>query len=180
MNKPVEKNVSSETPGHFPKKKRKWFRNILLFLLIVFAGMQLFQPDKNNNDIITSNNITSIVNVPDTVNKLLQVACYDCHSNNTNYPWYTNIQPIGWWLAKHIKDGKKHLNFSEFSSYPTKKQLKKLEEIKESQEEGWMPLSSYTWVHKDAKLDDAQKRLIIDWVDSSVAKISLTSQNTIK
>ena len=168
----IEKNTTPEMPIQPPKKKKRWLKNIMLILLIVFAIMQAFQPKKNNNDITVANNITSIINMPDTVNKLLEAACYDCHSNNTKYPWYSNIQPAGWWLAYHVKEGKKHLNFNDFSTYPTKKQLKKLEEIKESQEEGWMPLDSYTWMHKDAKLNDIQKRMIINWVDSSITRIS--------
>ncbi|MES2776399.1 MAG: heme-binding domain-containing protein [Bacteroidota bacterium] len=172
MDNSIAKNQRQQAPLGPSKKKKRWVKNILLFLLIAFMVMQFFQPDKNNNDVVLSNNISSLVNVPDSVNKILYTACYDCHSNNTEYPWYSNIQPVGWWLNNHIKDGKKHLNFNEFATYTTKKQLKKLDEIKESQKDKWMPLDSYTWIHRNAKLTDAQRQLIINWVDSSAKTIS--------
>lgn len=150
---------------------RKLRRNIISGILIIFLGMQFFQPDKNNNDVVVTNGITAVVNVPDNVNALLHQACYDCHSNNTEYPWYSNIQPIGWWLADHIKEGKRELNFDEFATYKTKRQLKKLDEVKKSQQDGWMPLKSYTWMHGDAKLTDAEKKAIINWADSAIIQI---------
>ncbi len=163
-----------KTQGSFgpQKKKRRWLKNIMLVLLISFMIIQFFQPDKNNNDVVVANNISSVVAVPDSVNKILYTACNDCHSNNTEYPWYSNIQPVGWWLADHIKEGKNELNFNEFATYSTKRQLKKLEEIKKEVEEGEMPLDSYTWIHRSAKLDAAQKQLIINWADSAAKTIA--------
>ncbi|MEO7311006.1 MAG: heme-binding domain-containing protein [Chitinophagaceae bacterium] len=160
-------------PSFQPKPKRRWFRIVMLSLLIIFMVIQFFQPDKNNNDVTIANNISSVVDLPDSVNKLLHVACYDCHSNNTEYPWYSNIQPVGWWLGSHIKDGKLRLNFNEFGTYATKKQLKKLKAIKETQQDKSMPLDSYTWIHKDARLTDAERQLIINWADSSAKTVSL-------
>ena len=95
---------------------------------------------------------------------ILQTSCFDCHSNYTNYPWYTNIQPIGWWLNHHVDEGKEELNFSEFESYSLKRKLHKLEEIKEMVEEGEMPLSSYTLIHGDTKLSPEQKEILYTWV----------------
>ena len=150
-------------------------------LLIIFMGMQFLQPDKNNTDVIMTNDIATVVNVPDTVKSLLQTACYDCHSNNTNYPWYSNIQPVGWWLNDHIKDGKRHLNFQEFAlmkikpngKYKTVAALQdhKLEEVAETVTEKEMPMESYTWIHKAADLTEDQRRLIINWVDSARAEL---------
>ena len=124
-----------------------------------------------------------MVPVPDTVKNLLQAACYDCHSNNTNYPWYTNIQPVGWWLNNHVEDGKNHLNFNEFVNIPPKgnrstkeRQLKKLEEIKETIEEGEMPLGSYTLIHKEARLNPEQKDEIVKWAEAAYKTISATEQ----
>ena len=120
------------------------------------------------------NDISSLVRVPDTVQQILKVSCYDCHSNNTVYPWYTNIQPVGWWLNHHVEEGKEHLNFNEFTNIPPtekrttrERQLKKLEEIKETVEEGEMPLSSYTLIHTNAKLTKEQRQLLINWADSA-------------
>lgn len=164
----------SETPKNLspPKPEKSWMKRLFLALLIIFIALQFFQSDKDNNDVFSAHNITTVVPVPDSVMDLLKSACYDCHSNNTNYPWYTNIQPVGWWLKGHIKEGKQHLNFDAFAQYEKKKMLDKLKDIKKSQVQGWMPISSYTWIHKNAILNEAQKKLIIDWTDSATAIIS--------
>jgi hypothetical protein len=102
---------------------------------------------------------------------VLEVACYDCHSNNTRYPWYANVQPVAWWLQGHVKEGKQHLNFSEFTTYAPKKQHHKFEEIKEAVTDGWMPLDSYKWIHKDAVLTKEQSEAIAKWCDENMAKL---------
>ena len=157
-----------------PAAKSKWLKRIIVILFLVFIIIQFFQPSKNNNDISSANDISSLVHVPDTVQQILKVSCYDCHSNNTRYPWYTNIQPVGWWLNHHVEEGKEHLNFNEFTNIPPtekrttrERQLKKLEEVKETVEEGEMPLSSYTLIHTNAKLTKEQKQILIDWSDSA-------------
>jgi hypothetical protein len=94
----------------------------------------------------------------------LKTACYDCHSNNTRYPWYNNIQPVAWWLANHVRDGKRGLNFSEFTAYNIGKQYRKLDGINEEIKNGDMPLGSYTLIHKDAILSQQQKISIANWV----------------
>ncbi|MGV8879079.1 MAG: heme-binding domain-containing protein [Sphingobacteriaceae bacterium] len=94
---------------------------------------------------------------------LLKTTCYDCHSNNTIYPWYSRFQSVGWWLQSHIKDGKAHLNFDEFSNYQTDKKKKKLSAIVEEVEKGEMPLSTYTLIHFNANLSKAQRKEIADW-----------------
>jgi len=100
--------------------------------------------------------------------QVLKTSCYDCHSNSTAYPWYNNIQPVAWWLNKHVNNGKKHLNFSEFGNYDTKKANHKLDEIVETLEKNEMPLFSYVIVHQNAKLSDAQKKLVMDWAKASM------------
>jgi len=172
MDNSIPKGPKSEASFGPQKKKRRWFKSVMLVLLISFMIIQFFQPDKNNNNVVVANNISSIVAVPDSVNKILYTACNDCHSNNTEYPWYSNIQPVGWWLADHITDAKNELNFNEFATYSTKRQLKKLEEIKKEVMKGDMPFEPYTWIHKSAKLDHAQKELIINWADSAAKTIA--------
>lgn len=158
-----------------PAKKSSILRRILVFLLLVFIGIQFLQPAKNNQSQDLQHDITAMFPVPDTVLSILKTSCYDCHSNFTQYPWYTNIQPVGWWLKQHIDDGKEKLNFQEFAlvepntKYPTKalRQDHKLEEVIEVLEEDEMPLKSYLWIHHDAKLDAGQKQLITGWADSA-------------
>ena len=97
---------------------------------------------------------------------ILERACYDCHSNHTRYPWYAEIQPLGWWLADHVKEGKAHLNFSTFGTYPAKRQTRKLEELIEEVEGGNMPLGSYKLTHTDARLTPAEIKALTDWAAS--------------
>lgn len=168
----------SETPKNLqePKTKRKWLKRIFICLLVITISLQFFQSDKDNNDVFSTQNIITVVPVPDTVMRLLKKACYDCHSNNTNYPWYTNIQPVGWWLKNHIEEGKQNLNFDFFAQYDKEKMLDKLNGIKKSQQQGWMPLSSYTWIHKNAILNEAQKKMIVNWTDSATTVIVLKNK----
>lgn len=147
------------------------FKKILYVLLAALVIIQFFRPQRNQSTGPYPNDITGKFAVNDTVMGALKTACFDCHSNNTNYPWYANVQPVAWWLQAHINDGKRHLNFSEFASYKLKRQHKKLEEIGEAVTEGWMPLDSYTWMHKNAKLSTEQKSAIKKWVDESMAKL---------
>jgi hypothetical protein len=93
-------------------------KKILLGLLFALLVVQLFRPNKNQSDVKQVNYIATVYQVPTETGVILQTSCYDCHSNNTNYPWYGNIQPVAWWLNNHIVEGKEELNFSEFGLYP--------------------------------------------------------------
>ncbi len=140
------------------------YKKILLAILLVFIAIQFIQPVHNNSNAIPPADITKTLNVPDKVLDIFKNSCYDCHSNNTRYPWYVNIQPMGWIMARHIKEGKENLNFNDFGSYSKRKQANKLRAIAESIKDGSMPISSYTIMHTDAKLTEENKKLISDWV----------------
>lgn len=144
----------------------KVFKKVLVFLLVVLIVIQFFRPEKNIATGPFPYDIAAIYPVPAEVNEILKKSCNDCHSNNTAYPWYNNLQPVSWWLHDHIKDGKGEVNFNEFGSYRIGKQYRKLLEIKEQIEEGEMPLSSYTLIHNYAKLNEQQKSIMINWADS--------------
>jgi hypothetical protein len=141
-------------------------KKILIGLLIVLVLIQFIRPARNRSNVPALNDITAHYAVPNDVQVVLQRACNDCHSNNTTYPWYANIQPFGLWLQNHIDEGKEHLNFSEFGSYNKKKQAHKMEEVAEMVEEDEMPLASYTWIHRDAKLSKEDKDLLLAWSKS--------------
>jgi Haem-binding domain len=145
---------------------KKIFKRILMALLIIFIAIQFIRPAKNRSEGISANDISTKYPVPDSVQAILKVACYDCHSNNTRYPWYAEIQPVAWWLNNHIKDGKRGLNFSEFTSYRIKKQFHRLDDINKLVKKNEMPLSSYTLIHTDAKLTEGQKLAIAAWATS--------------
>ncbi len=147
-------------------------RKILLGIGIAFIAIQFAQPVRNKNIQVSETDILQTVNIPDSVKIVLKTACYDCHSNNTNYPWYTNIQPIGWMMANHIKEGKEELNFSEFTSYSTRKQISKLNGIANSINDDIMPLSSYKLMHKKAHISKTEKLLINNWIQQTLDSLS--------
>lgn len=142
---------------HLTKKK------IFLFLLIVFVVMQAFRIDKTTKAVEASKDFISLTSANSEVTNLLKTACYDCHSNQPAYPWYTNIAPVSWWIKHHINEGSHHLNFSEWGTYSEKRKNHKLEECIEKVEEGEMPMASYTWMHGEAKLTDAQRLVLVEW-----------------
>jgi len=138
-------------------------RRILLLLLTVFLLLQLIQPDRNISNDITDTDIANVYAIPDSVDALLANSCYDCHSNNTEYPWFTNIQPIGWMLQSKVDEGKAHLNFSTFGNYPDSVAVKVLEKIKEEVEHKSMPLDMYKWVNETANLTDKDRKALVTW-----------------
>ena len=142
-------------------------RKILLAVVGVLIVIQFFRPLRNNGDADGVNAISKKYQVPENVQSILKQSCYDCHSNKTKYPWYANVQPVGWWIQySHINDGRRHLNFSEFASYPEKKAKKKLEEIADEVRDGEMPLGTYTFLHHDAALSAEQTKTLVDWAES--------------
>lgn len=146
-------------------------KKILLGLLAVLVIIQFFKPELNQSAAETSNDVFAHYAAPDSLQQMIRTSCYDCHSNNTVYPWYSNIQPVAWWLADHVNEGKKELNFSEFATYAPKKADHKMEEVIEMIEKGEMPLKSYTIIHGDAKLSAAQQKAINDWAKEVRAQI---------
>ena len=145
---------------------KKFFKRLLLLLLLIFVVIQFFRPAKNKSEGISAHDITTKYTIPQDVQATLKTSCYDCHSNNTSYPWYNNIQPVAWWMAGHINDGKNDLNFSEFTSYKIGRQYKKLEQINDLVKKDEMPIGSYTFIHKNAILNEQQKLSIANWVNT--------------
>lgn len=150
----------------------KKFKKIAVGLLIVLFGLQFVRPQKNESAGATPNDIKTKFEVSPQVLNILKTSCYDCHSNNTIYPWYTNIQPIGLWMQDHVNEGKDELNFSEFAAYSAKRADHKMEEVIEVLQENEMPLSSYTLIHGNAKLSDDQKLAVINWAKDIRAQIN--------
>ena len=144
-------------------------KKILLGLATVFVIIQFFHPKKNDSNDITYD-ISKKYNVPADVQAILKVACNDCHSNKTEYPWYANIQPVAWWMNDHVDEGKRELNFSTFLSRKLAIQNHKLEEIAEQVEKGEMPLASYTYLGRnpEAKLTNNQKMTLINWAKAQM------------
>ncbi len=141
-------------------------KKFIIGLLILLVVIQIFQIDKTNPKV--DKNLDFINSYKPAADVAIQIksSCYDCHSNDTEYPFYAYVQPLGWLLKNHIKEGRQHLNFSEFGTYDTKKQAHKLEECVELLEKDEMPLSSYTSMHKDAALSPDEKTMLIDYFKS--------------
>lgn len=146
---------------------KKILKRIGIGLIVLLLLIQFYpRPEKNNAEGPQPNHISTLYPIPADVDAVLKSSCYDCHSNNTDYPWYSSIQPVAWWLGDHIDDGKKHFNFSEFASYSLAKQYHKLEEVTAEVKEGEMPLDSYTFIHRDADISKEQRQLLTSWSEN--------------
>lgn len=142
-------------------------QKIILCLIAIFIFIQFKRIDKTNPSVDTTINFINVVdNIPNDIKKILINSCYDCHSYETKYPWYTNIAPISWWIEHHINEGRDELNFSVWDKYSYKRKDHKLEEIVEMVEEKEMPLKSYLPMHPEAKLTDSQRKILIDWANN--------------
>jgi Haem-binding domain len=149
------------------KKKNKWIKKILIALLILLVAIQFVRPEKNKSGD-TSKDISTIFPVSENLSSIFLRSCADCHSNQTVYPWYSEIQPVAWWLNDHIEEGKRELNLNAFANYPAAVQKKKLEECMEQIKDDEMPLSSYTFIHTDAVLNEKDKQTINDWCNAMI------------
>jgi len=141
-------------------------KKIVFVLLIILIVIQFFHPARNKAEGEQPNKVSTLYPVSSEVKSILDKACMDCHSNNTAYPWYSKIQPVDWWMTHHVNEGKRELNFDEFATYNLRRQYHKLEEVMKQVKDNEMPISSYTWIHKDAILTTAEQNGLINWADS--------------
>lgn len=137
-------------------------------MLLALVGIQFIPMNRNCSKMVPGTAITKIYDVPDKVETILKTSCYDCHSNNTNYPWYNKIQPFSTILEGHIADGKAELNFSEFGSYSDRRQRSKFRSMASQIEDGEMPLPFYVWMHEKAQLSEEKKKVLLEWIDMSL------------
>ncbi len=138
---------------------------ILTGIIAVLVVIQLFRIDKNIPEVDPKIDFITVSNAPPEIGSLMKSSCYDCHSFETGYPWYSNISPVSWWLKAHINDAREELNFSVWGSYSIKRKDHKLEEIADEVNEGHMPLPSYLILHQHAKLDDKQMDTFVNWIN---------------
>lgn len=140
-------------------------KRLLLIILVLFILIQFIKIEKNDSKN-EMNAISTVKEIPVEVNKIIQTSCLDCHSNSTKYPWYSKIAPASWFLAQHIKEGKEHLNFSEWTTYNKDQKEHIIKDLKEVLNEREMPLKSYLLIHKDAKLTENQYQILYDWANA--------------
>ena len=146
-------------------------KKIFLGLLVVMIGIQFIRPEKNVSPVPGKNDLLVLHPAPAEVKQILTVGCYDCHSDNTRYPWYSEVQPFAWWIANHVRDGKRELNLSSFGNLSPKRKANRLEEMVDLIASRKMPLPSYTLVHRDAKFTDAQTKQLNDWLEALRDKV---------
>ena len=139
-------------------------KKIALVLFAIFVIIQFFRIDKTNPEVIIENDFINVVNPPEEIATIIKTSCYDCHSNTSKYPWYSNVAPISWWLKDHINEAREELNFSEWETYNIAKKINILEEAIEEIEEGEMPLYPYKISHSSAKLNVNQIKLLMDFL----------------
>ncbi len=138
-------------------------KKIGIGVVVLFVVIQFFRIDKTNPEVVQGNDFITVTNPPESVAKTLKTTCYDCHSNESKYPWYSNLAPVSWWVKDHINEGRDELNFSEWGTFTDKRKAKKLGEVVEEVEEGEMPLPPYLITHSDAKLTEVQTKELIDF-----------------
>ena len=142
----------------------KVLKIIAWIALIAFVVIQFLPMDYNKSEAVPPTDFMLVNIVPATVEKSLQVYCYDCHSNNTKYPWYNKVQPVAWFLEDHIKEGKAELNFNEWDNYSDRRKNSKLRSIIKQIENGEMPLDSYTLIHRDAIFSKEEKEAVLNYM----------------
>lgn len=140
---------------------------IILGLIIFLILSQLIRIDKTNPPLVQNLDYIEITKPSPEISMLLKNACYDCHSNETVYPWYTNVAPISWWIKNHIKGARSKLNFSTWGSYKENKKGHLVDECHDFVEKKWMPIKSYTLMHGNAKLSETQRKALLDWFKKS-------------
>ncbi|MEP7149471.1 MAG: heme-binding domain-containing protein, partial [Acidobacteriota bacterium] len=132
------------------------FKISLIVLAVVFLALQFVRPDFSNPAVVEAETLYAVTSVPADVRLVLERSCSDCHSNETQYPWYSKVSPFSWYLAGHIEDGRSEMNLSVWNTYKREKKIRKLEEVCEQVESAAMPLPSYLWIHRDAVLSESE------------------------
>ena len=136
---------------------------IIIGLVLIFVILQILPREKNQNREPSEADIFKVEETSLELRSLIKGACYDCHSFQTEYPWYSNLAPFSWWIDDHIDHARKHLNFSEWATYDAEKKSHKAEEAMEEIEEGEMPMESYQLAHSSARLSAKEKAKILEW-----------------
>lgn len=152
--------MDTKSKNSFFKRKRI----ILISITLCFLGIQLFRPEKNNQKVFMFNDFLVAEKAPNKVADIFKNSCYNCHSNNTNYYWYDEIAPFSWFVSNHITEAKKHLNLSEWTTSHFMDKRSNLSKMASSIIEKKMPLPSYTFFHRNAKLSKKEKQEILKWL----------------
>jgi len=149
----------------------RWFKRIGLGLVAVLLVLQFFRPDRNEAPVDPQQDLLSVASPADQVASLIRNACYDCHSNQTNYPWYSNVSPVSWYLNQHISKGKEEVNFSVYGSLGKAEKIRFLDEFYEVIEGGDMPLRSYALIHREARFSKEETDALCSWSEQEALRV---------
>ncbi|MDR2122262.1 MAG: heme-binding domain-containing protein [Flavobacteriaceae bacterium] len=138
-------------------------KKTIYITLFILAAIQFIRIDKNNPPVDEKQDYCTVTQTPAEVRDILKKACYDCHSNEVKYPWYTNIAPVSWFIKGHINEGREYLNFSEFGKYNKYQKEHVITGLPQVMERGTMPPGSYVWMHKEADLTAKEKEMVLKW-----------------
>ncbi len=152
------------------RKVLKW---LALVLICVLLGVQFMRPARTNPQVDPSQTMPARLQIPPQVASILDRSCHDCHSNSTRWPWYSNFAPASWLLVDHVNEGREHLNFSEWGRLDNRRAANKLEEICDEVKIGAMPMASYTWIHRSAKLSQDDVRALCEWSAAERARLGI-------
>ena len=142
-----------------------------LSLIAVLVVLQFFQPERNNTPIDPEQDMLEVLAPPPPLADLVRNACYDCHSNQTVYPWYSRISPVSWYLNKHIRKGKEDLNCSDYGLLDKADKIGALADICDVLDAGTMPMQSYLMIHKDARLTQEERETLCLWTEKEALKV---------
>jgi Haem-binding domain len=156
---------------------KKIIKIVVILIVVGLVVIQFFQIDKSNPPIVPDQTLEASTRVPPDISEILGRSCKDCHTNQTIYPWYSNVQPVAWFLKNHIDDGLRHLNFSLWNTYTPSKKSKRLDDICEQLESKAMPLPSYLWIHGSSALSESDGKALCAWAKQEKAKIDATLGN---
>ncbi len=140
-------------------------KKAVIIILILGMGIQFIPVPKNQSDEVPKFDFLLAIEAPITIQKMIKASCYDCHSNNTNYPWYGRVRPFAWFLQKHIDEGKEELNFSTFQEYSGRMQREKVRSMISQIRDDEMPLKEYLWMHPEAEMSDREKAQLIEYLE---------------
>lgn len=154
---------------------RKILKWAVTVLTIIFAGMQFIRPARTNPPVDESCTISARTHVTPEVAAILHRSCNDCHSNQTRWPWYSNVAPVSWFVINHVNVGRREMNFSDWAQYSPAEQQGLLKKICREAKEGAMPLPSYLRMHGDAKLSSEDIKALCDWASAESERLSQTS-----
>jgi len=151
------------------RKVLKW---LLILIVALFVGVQFVRPARTNPAVDQTQTIHAQLQITPQVAAILDRSCQDCHSNSTRWPWYSNVVPASWFLVDHVDEGREHLNFSEWGKLEKREVDKKLEEMCEEVTDRVMPIDTYTWIHRSARLSDAEIKTLCDWTEAERRRLA--------